>query len=69
MERKELTANKVISSKVHLQVIEVDGVYDVTIFPDDIDLNYVRIKQSGKKEEVMVEALKQFEEINCVRIS
>jgi len=69
MERKELTVNKVISYKVHLQVIEVDGVYDVTIFPDDIDLNYVRIKQSGKKEEGIVEALKQFEEINCVKVS
>lgn len=69
MERKELTANKVISSNVHLQVIEVNGVYDVTVFPDNIDLNYVRIKQLGKKEEVIEEALKQFEEINGVNIS
>nr|WP_309099054.1 hypothetical protein [Fredinandcohnia onubensis] len=69
MERKELTANKVISSKVHLQIFEIDGGYDAIVFPNAEDLSYVRIKQSGKKEDVINEALKQFEEINGVKIS
>nr|WP_309101103.1 hypothetical protein [Fredinandcohnia onubensis] len=68
MERKELTANKVTSSKVHLQIFEVEGGYDALVFPDAYDLSYVRIKQSGTREEVIEEALKQFEEINGVKI-
>ncbi|MEH7236741.1 hypothetical protein [Bacillus sp. JJ1562] len=69
MERKELTATKVINSKVYLQIFEVDGIYDVFVFPDASDLTSVRIKQEGIKEEVIEEAIKQFEEINWVRLT
>lgn len=69
MEQKELTATKFTTSKVYLQIFEVDGVYDTIVFPEDCDLTYIRINQKGKKEEVIEEALKQFEEINGVKIS
>ncbi|MEH7223841.1 hypothetical protein V7112_08465 [Bacillus sp. JJ1566] len=68
MEIRELKATKSIILKVKMQIFEKDGQYDVFMHPSIQGLNSVRITKAGDKDEIVAEALREFQEINGVRL-
>ncbi|MFS0822190.1 hypothetical protein [Bacillus sp. 1P02SD] len=55
---------------VNLTVAEItNGQFDVFVLPTQWGHQEVRVTKSGNKEEIVTEALKEFEELNKVKLS
>ncbi|WP_453992079.1 hypothetical protein [Bacillus nitroreducens] len=69
-EIKELTAIQELKSMVNLTVVEMkNGEFDVFVLPMQMGHGGVRLTKSGNKDEIVAEALKQFEDKNNVKLT
>ncbi|MEH7236737.1 hypothetical protein [Bacillus sp. JJ1562] len=69
-EIKELTAIQEFKSMVNLTVGEMaNGEFDVFVLPTQWGHQGVRVTKTGNKEEIVDEALKEFEEKNNVKLT
>ena len=70
LEIKELTAIQEFKSKVNLTVVEmVNGEFDVFVLPTQEGHGGVRVTKSGNKDEIVADALKEFEDKNNVKLT
>ncbi|THE09960.1 hypothetical protein E1I69_20560 [Bacillus timonensis] len=70
MEIKELTAIQEFKSMVNLTIAEMaNGEIDVFVLPTQWGHGGVRVTKAGNKDEVVAEALKEFEEKNKVKLT
>lgn len=70
LEIKELTAIQEFKSMVNLTIVEMkNGEYDVFVLPTQWGHGGVRVTKSGNKDQIVAEALKEFEEKNKVKLT
>lgn len=69
IEIKELTAIQEFKSKVNLTIAEMmNGQFDVFVLPTQWGHQGVRVTKIGNKEDIVAEALKEFEVKNNVKL-
>ncbi|MCC3358964.1 hypothetical protein [Bacillus sp. REN16] len=68
-EIKELTAIQEFKSMVNLTIAEMaNGEFDVFVLPTQWGHGGVRVTKTGNKDEIVAEALKEFENKNNLKL-